>query len=235
MADSELHDQVAGYALGVLDADERAAFEEHLEQCERCRDEAAALAETASALAYAVEGPAPPDALRGRILAAARDERPNVVPLVRRIRVPPVVGTLAVAAACAAIAFGVWAGLLSSSLDEERAALRAQREAVAILADPGASRVALSGGAGTLVVSANGDAALAVSRLEPADPGKLYEAWVIPKGGKPLPAGVFDSEDGTATVKLRERVPKGGTVAVTEEDEEVDAPTGKPVLAAQVV
>ena len=62
----------AAYALDALDDDEARAYEAHLARCERCRDELAALSETASALAYAREAPAPPPALRERILAAGR-------------------------------------------------------------------------------------------------------------------------------------------------------------------
>ena len=71
---SDLHELVAPYALDALDADERADFERHLAECERCSAQLADLQEAVAALAFAVEGPEPPAALRGRILESAREE-----------------------------------------------------------------------------------------------------------------------------------------------------------------
>ena len=76
-----MHDLTAAYALDALDAEESREYEEHLATCERCREDLAQLGGAAGALAFAVESPAPPAALRSRILETARAERPNVVPL----------------------------------------------------------------------------------------------------------------------------------------------------------
>ena len=74
MTNQDLHELTAAYALDALDADDRQAFETHLRECERCRAELGELADTVGALAYASEGPAPPESLRDRILVAAREE-----------------------------------------------------------------------------------------------------------------------------------------------------------------
>src|SRR5436309_6723481 len=105
----ELHALVAPYALDALDGEDERSFEEHLALCDRCREELAGLREAAAALAYGAEGPAPPPELKDRILASAREERPNVVPLARGRRnwTAPLAATAAVAAA-AAIALGIW-------------------------------------------------------------------------------------------------------------------------------
>jgi anti-sigma factor RsiW len=97
----DVHSFVAPYALDALDAQEESDFEQHLALCERCREELAALREAAGALAYAPDAPAPPAALRERILAQARAERPNVVPLRPRRRLAWPLATAA--AACAAV------------------------------------------------------------------------------------------------------------------------------------
>ena len=76
-----LHDYTAAYALDALGRDEAARYEEHLATCQECQEQLARLGGAAGALAFAVESPAPPPALRSRILDAARDERPNVRPL----------------------------------------------------------------------------------------------------------------------------------------------------------
>lgn len=77
-------DLAPGYALGALDADERAAFEVHLTGCAECQAEVRAYEETAALLAHAAPHVAPPPALRARILAEARaagqGARPGMAP-----------------------------------------------------------------------------------------------------------------------------------------------------------
>jgi anti-sigma-K factor RskA len=85
-----------------------------------------------------------------------------------------------------------------------------------------------------VAVGRNGVGVLVVDRLPAAPDGKTYEAWVIPRGGKPVRAGTFDGGDGMTMVKLQMPVPMGATVAATvERDGGVDAPTTKPVLSAE--
>jgi anti-sigma factor RsiW len=208
-----MHDLTAAYALDALDADEVREYEEHLATCERCREELAYFGGAAGALAFAVESPAPPDELRARILDAARAERPNVVPL--RSRWNGVTRAVAAVAAIAAIGLGIWAASLSRSLDRERSAReRAER----VLADPGSSRLRVSGNgaSGALVVAPNGEAALIVSRLDKAPSGSVYEAWVI-HNKKPLRAATFAGGQQKGLVFLNRRVPPDSLVAVTLE------------------
>src|SRR5260221_4369181 len=117
----DVHELTAAYALDALDPEERETYEAHLAQCARCREELASLGETATALAFGVTSPAPPERLRDQILAAAAAERENVVPLPMR-RPWLVRATLAAAgvAACAPVGPGGWAGTLSPSLDPAR-------------------------------------------------------------------------------------------------------------------
>ncbi|MBD0348527.1 MAG: anti-sigma factor [Thermoleophilia bacterium] len=229
--DTDLHELAAAYALDALDDDDRAAFERHLAACEQCAHEVASFRETAASLAYAVDAPAPPAELRGRILDAARADRPNVVPLPRRWTLPALGGVAAVAAV-AALALGVWSVSLSSQLDDERSAREATERALAFAADPDAARTELTGAEGSLVVGEGRSAALVVCRLAEAPGGKTYEAWVI-QGGRPQPAGVFDGGAGCRAVPLERPVPAGATVAVTIEDGRVAQPTGEPVITAE--
>ena len=229
-----MHDLTAAYALDALDADEAREYEEHLATCERCRADLAQLGGAASALAFAVESPAPPEALRSRILDAARAERPNVVPMHSRwTGVMRPVAAVAAVAALAAVGLGIWALSLSRSLDRERSA-RARVEQ--LLADPDAARVRVSGKTtGTLVVARNGEAALIVSKLDRAPSGSVYEAWVI-HNGKPLRAATFAGGGKTALVGLERRVPPDSLVAVTLERKPGAAtPHGKILLHSQSV
>lgn len=226
----DTHDLTAAYALHALGEDERARYEEHLPRCERCREELAVLTESAAALAWAVESPAPPPGLRARILDAAAAERENVVPL-RRLR--PWQGIAAVAA-CAAVGLGIWAATLSHSLQREQAARSAQARAMEIYADPTSIRYPLRGGRGTLAVDATGQGVLVVQSLPPAPSGKTYEAWVITPGSKPVRAGLFPGGERAALVPLGQPVPAGSVVAATvERAGGVDTPTTQPVLSVR--
>ena len=69
-------DYAASYALDALDDDDRAAFEEHLAGCARCRDELAAYREAAASIALAAPQRTPPAALRARILDDVKIVRP---------------------------------------------------------------------------------------------------------------------------------------------------------------
>jgi anti-sigma-K factor RskA len=231
----DTHDLTAAYALDALAADERAAYEAHLAQCERCRKELASLGGTATALAWAVGAPPPPDRLRARILETAAAERTNVVTLPqRRPWLLRATAAAAAVAACAAIGLGVWAGFLSHSLGKERAARARETQALAILADRSSRRLLLSGGNGVVAVDPSGEGVLLVRRLPAAPSGKTYEAWVIPPGGAPKPAGLFAGGGRTTVVRLEQAVPRGAIVAATvERAGGVSAPTQKPFLSAR--
>jgi len=227
-----VHTLTAGYALNALDAQEAAEYEAHLTHCDECRKELAALQLTASALAYAVEGPAPAPELRERILVEARRERASVVLLVPR-RAFRISAAAATVAACAALGLGIWAASLSSELGEERGA-RLAAEAVAVLADPQASHVSLSGSDGSLVVAPSGAAALVLRDLPALPEGEYYTAWVSGDGVEMTHAGAFRPGDAPPVVPLTEPVPDGGLVAVTIEDRaDADEPSTDPIITSR--
>ena len=217
---SDPHALVAPYALDALDQQEEREFEEHLASCESCREELARMREAAASLAYAAPGPAPPAALRGRILEQARAERPNVVSLPRRrSRTAPLAAAAAVAAA-AAIGLGVWGATRSTSSDPF----------AAVLSKSGA-RVVSMGDRGALAVAPDGSAAIALTAPN-APAGKTYEAWVI-NNGAARRAGLLS---GRSTLRIQRPVGKGAVVAVTlERDGGVDRPTTPPVAQTRAL
>jgi anti-sigma-K factor RskA len=237
VGDDAIHALTAAYALDALDEREEAEYEAHLGRCTDCQVELASFQTTASALAYAVEAPAPSPGLRARILEQARSEsrRAQVIELAPRRRWAfPALAGAAAAAAVVALALGLWATSLSSSLDEERQAREAQAAALAVVGDPDAERFPLRGTNGTLLVAAGGEAALVLRDLGSAPEGKLYEVWVSADGDVMLPAGTFDASTGVGAtvVSLSRPVPQNGLVAVTVEDEPVDTP-GDPIITAR--
>src|SRR5262245_34202519 len=149
MTNEELHDLTAAYALDALDADERHAYEEHLAGCERCRSDLAELGETVGALGLAVEGPAPPEALRDRILVAAREEGPsNVVAIRPRRRLYAVSAVAAVAAV--GLAIGLTVALSGGS----------SKPSMTVAVSQGVTKATIGG-------------------LDQAPSGKTWEIWVI--------------------------------------------------------
>jgi anti-sigma-K factor RskA len=210
------HDLLAAYALDALEDDERERFERHLDECEECTEQLALLREPVAALAYAAEGPAPPEALRGRIIEGARAEpRATVIRMPRRNWPLAAVAGVAAAAACLAIGLGIWANSLSNSLDRERSAKAAYEQAAEVLRSRATAKP-LIGADGSLLVADDGRAALVVCGLADAPSAKTYEAWVI-TGKTPQPAGLFRGGNGCSPVVLTERVPRSATVAVTLE------------------
>jgi len=217
---SDPHALVAPYALDALDQQEEREFEEHLASCESCRKELARLRETAASLAYAAPGPAPPAALKERILEQARAERPNVVSLPRRRSWTAPLAAAAAVAAAAAIGLGVWGATRSTSSDPF----------AAVLAQSGA-RVVSMGDRGALAVAPDGSAAIALSAPN-APAGKTYEAWVM-RNGTAQRAGLLS---GRSTLRIQQPVGKGAVVAVTlERAGGVDQPTTPPVAQTRAL
>jgi anti-sigma-K factor RskA len=152
MTNEELHDLTAAYALDALDADERRAYEEHLAGCERCRGDLAEFGETVGALGLAAEGPAPPEALRDRILVAAHTEGPsNVVAFRPRRRLYAITAVAAVAAV--GLAIGLTVALSGGS----------SKPSMSVAVSQGVTQATIGG-------------------LKPAPSGKVYEIWVIEGG-----------------------------------------------------
>jgi anti-sigma factor RsiW len=217
----DLHELSALYALDVLDARERAQFEAHLADCDRCSTELDSLRRAASSLAFVGEAAPPPAELRGRILDAASAEGQNVVPLrPRRSWTVSAAAVVAVAASAAAVGFGIWAATLHHSLATERAATR-------VLRNPLARHIPLQGARGELVVAPSGEAVLNVGLPRPPK-GSTYEAWVADPDVRP--AGTFDG----GTTALAVRVPRGAQVMVTlERSGGTSAPSRKPLLSTR--
>jgi anti-sigma-K factor RskA len=216
----ELHSLVAPYALDALDEPDERSFEQHLALCERCREELAGLREAAAALAYGTPAASPPPMLKERILAQARSERTNVVPLQRRRNWMGPLAAAAGVAAAVAVGVGVWSATRSSG----------QNAFASVLSHPGARVIKMGGGSGALAVAPDGEAALAL-RLPHAPGGKTYEAWVV-RPNSIRAAGIF-SGGGTSIVRIRGQVPKGSVIAISiERAGGAEQPTQKPFIAS---
>ncbi len=259
----EIAELAAGYALGALDADDRARFEALLAAGDALaraalRDFEGAVAGLAAETIKA-PSPAVKAALMARIDAQGRGDGEAVVRALSSVKPKDArrstwtyVLSGAMAAGIAAIAVG-W--IVSTAYDrrvtqlaQETAALKQelerQQSLVALLRDPATQVVALAGlepapGARARVlwhVTAGG--LLVAQGLPPAPEGKAYELWAIAGKNAPVPAGIFTVDaKGVGSLRVAP-IRVDGTVdtfAVTLEPAAgVPAPTGTMYLAGKL-
>ena len=250
----------AGYALGALGGDEQAAMERALGESPALSQEVDAFREVTALLAFGAPTMAPPEALRDRIVSAAR----QVQPLVRVPTPGPrrAVATTATAGwrrtipwlALAASLVGVL--VLAGRVRAERQARLALQQAnaglqlrvasldsvVTTLLAPDVATVKLSatGAPPTARLYWNrqsGRVVLAAFALPPAAAGRAYQLWGIETGKAPVSLGVFNTAaDGTAQATFA--VPAGVRMAVSAVTEEPAGgspqPTTTPFLVGQL-
>ena len=237
----DFQDDFELYALGLLEAAEKEGTDAHLRTgCATC--EAAlknALATNAIVMSMAPDV-VPPARLKRRVLAG--------------VGVHPMSWSwlAAVAAACmlmVALWFSVQERSRSSELAQARHTLievSSQRDrlmqALSFLDDPATVPVSFGKGQpipphGNVFVHSKLGVLLIAANLPAAQSGKIYEMWVIPKGGAPRPAGLFQSQGSTAMHILSGPLDLGaiGAIAVTLEPESgSSAPTSTPIIVAPV-
>jgi Anti-sigma-K factor rskA len=240
---NELHDYYELYAIGVADEPERSEIRAHLNrECQVCMEGMRRARELSALLGGTSPPAAPSPKLRRRILASAGYED-------RRFPWAPV---LAGALAFSVVACVYFAGRerdvgrelarITGISRQQTIELTRLNEIFSIVNGADTTVTTFGEGKttpprGKVFVSPSQGVLLVASNLPPAPAGKAYEMWVIPKGGKPLPAGVFQpAADGAATHVHRGRVdPNADLVAVTLEDAAgADQPTTAPLFAAPV-
>lgn len=191
---TDLHAFAGAYALDSLNARDRSRFEDHLEDCESCRAEMSGFFETTVRLAE-VAAMSPPDAMRARVLAAARSTaqaRPVVAELDRHRRLRRVLPRLVVAAVFALGA--VSAGGFAIERGNARDTRVASESISSVLAAPDASTKAraFSGGGNVRLVSsaARDVAVIAANDLPALEKGGVYQVWLI-QGATARSQGTF--------------------------------------------
>jgi anti-sigma-K factor RskA len=241
MTCEELKESYELYALGVLDGEEKSEMDAHLGRgCAECRKNLnEALAMNAVVLSLAPEA-APPARLKRRILAGVGIERTQW-------------GWAALLAAACMMVIAVWLSVLERGRAGELADARQMilqisgerdrmQQALSFLNQPETQQVGFGKGQaapprGNVFVNPRSGVLLIASNLPDLTAGRTYEMWVIPKGGAPRPAGLFQSVSGTALHILAGPVDVAslGAVAVTVEPQSGSpAPTTTPIIVAPV-
>ncbi len=202
---TDLHALSAANALDALDADERTEFEAHLSGCESCGHEIEEFTFVAEGLAVAASATPPAhlrDAVMSQIGAVEQEPPPDAPPAeapqaeapvidlaARRRRKNSIAALLSAAAAVALLAIGaiVISGTRGGSGFDD------------VVAAPDAEVVELIGESGTVEVvwsPERDQVALRGSGLAVLDPTLRYALWAI-ADGTPIPAGLFETDDGT--------------------------------------
>jgi len=246
----DLRDSYELFVLGLAEDAEAAEIRAHLARsCENCGPGVRRARELSSLLGASAPVEEPPARLRKRVSAMVAGETRS------RWNWSPVWAAVAAGALIAAVVFNLRAHRAAESLtaaetrlEQLRSEASAQNrelarlnEAFAILNQPNVKQVIFGGGApqpprGRVFLDPTRGVLLVASNLPPAPAGKIYEMWVIPKGGKPVPAGLFQSaSDGTALHVLSGPVNVAGTAAVAvtlEAAAGATVPNLPPVFAA---
>ena len=238
---NELREYYELYAIGVADEPERSAIREHLNRdCEVCMSGIKRARGVVALLGTSAAPGAPSLKLRRRILASVGVEE-------RRFGWAPFLAAALALSLFAAVYFGGRERDLGNELARVRDVNRQQTieltrvsEAFAIV--NGADTTVTTFGVGQpqpkgkVFVNPSQGVLLIASNLRPAPSGKAYEMWLIPKGGKPKPAGMFQSSsDGSAMHLQRGSVDDASIVAVTLENEAgSDQPTSAVLFAATI-
>jgi anti-sigma-K factor RskA len=257
-------EDLALYALQALSPEESAIVTEHLSTCATCQQELAEINGDMALLALSVEQqPLPAGATERfmeRVASTAPAAAATVLPFVAKDRtetvsrrsVWPVLVPWAAAAALTAvcISLGIENKNLSDTVNAESSLLTTLSAKAAhaqqladVLNAPSAQRVTLTlakhpadptGHA--IYLPDRGALLFEANNLQPLNPGKTYELWVIPANGTaPVPAGVFKpNASGYASVVLPQLPPGIAAKAfgvTIENDPGASTPTMPIVLA----
>jgi anti-sigma-K factor RskA len=248
MSCDQLRDHYELYALGIAEEPERGEIREHLQRgCEVCGAGVKRALET-TALVGATAPPAQPSPqLRRRILASVGFEKKTfwwipvwAVGLTTIVLLVILNGSLSSTSARRARE----AAELREQMSAQAAEITRLTEAFAILSGPSTTQVSFGGQQprpphGKVFVNPSRGVLLIASNLPRTASDKIYEMWIIPKGAKPVPAGLFQSQDDGNAMHVRPGIvdlASTAAVAVTVENQAGAAqPTTTPLIVAALV
>ena len=241
MTDEHPVDALRAYALGSLEAAERANVEAHVAACAACAAQLRAYEGVVAALPLGLAPVPPPSEAWETIRARARETRaggrkaqakPRLAGWLRVTRWP------AVAAGLAALL--IWNVSLERELSRRAPGPAPGPEVEALSRRPG--RIVILAGTGKpeasarLFVAVDGGGHLAVSGLAPLPRERTYQLWFVQTGSSAVNGATFRVDaSGRAWVKVM--VPASldnvQAIAITEEPSpQNSAPTGKHLLDA---
>src|SRR5579863_3957793 len=202
-------EDLALHALGVLQGPDKRALEQHLSECASCRSELSELQADAALLALTATGPSPSSRVREDLLRATAPE-PRIVLTAPRRRPWRLAFSFSMAAALALIAAFLWNEnrILKNTLAEASRNLSAQQDQLTQAQDLVNTLTSQESRRITLVAAKSapqpqgkvfylpGKAHLVflASNMAPLPSDRVYELWLIPTTGVPIPAGLFRTD-----------------------------------------
>ena len=240
-----LRDLAPGYVLGALSPEEVRNFEAALAESPELRREVSEYRELSGLLAQQQER-MPPAELKQRLRQRiAEVKTAEIVPPAetRPLHLSPWTVTFGVGlAATLLLSVGLFlqTGALRRTLADREAQLARREATLNALLEPGVELTTLkaTGNAPPIVqVFWNRPAnriVLHTFRLQPVPAGRVYQLWLMPKNGKPIPSTTFNTEPTGHQLVEGVRVPSGtelGGFALTIEPEGGSPqPTSTPIL-----
>jgi anti-sigma-K factor RskA len=240
----ELRDHYDLYALDIAEAPERDEIRTHINRrCEVCMAGVKRSLGTATLIGLSAPAAEPSAKLRSRILASVgvEDRHGSWIPWWASALAIVALAVVAVYFALGNRQYEETAARLRNAMREQTAQIQRLTEAFAILSGPNTTEASFGGAQpqppqGKVFVNPRRGVLLIASNLPRTAANKIYEMWLIPKGAKPIPAGLFQSqEDGRAMHIQPGTVDVASTaaVAVTVEDQAGAAqPTTTPLIVA---
>lgn len=209
-------EDLALFAVGALEGPEKDALEEHLKGCVACQSELQQLRSDAALLALSTLGPVPSARSRQRLLKTIARERREPAGVPRKsawwLLLPYAVST-----ALIVVAAFLWNESRSLkrtlvSLEQRHSEMEKQlqvaQDLVNTLTSAESKHITLApvkalpqpqGRA--YYLSSSGHLIFLANNLAPLPSNKVYELWLIPSSGSPMPAGVFQPDSrGMATI-----------------------------------
>jgi hypothetical protein len=238
----ELRDHYDLYSLDIAEEPERGEIRAHLARgCAVCMAGVKRSMEITALVGTAAPQAQPSPKLRRRILASVGSNE-------RRFAWMPV---LALVAAFLLVVVGARLIVRGNRAEATLLALtRAQSaeiarltQAFAIVSGPRTTEVSFGGAQprppeGKVFLNAARGVLLIASNLPRTPADKIYEMWIIPRGAKPVPAGLFQSQDDGSAMHVRAGavdLASTAAVAVTVENQAgADQPTTTPLIMAAV-
>ena len=237
----QFDEDLALYALNELTGSEVQEFDRHVETCAACRREVQTLRSDLGLLALSTSGSRPPARSKDRLLRAiAAEPRGGAARATETIPRRGLSWALIPAVVALALLFAVgnlWQenGRLHDQLasmgrlyQNTTAQLAQAQERLHLLSAPDAVQVSLSSQSeqrkphATAIYSPSMKRCMLVaSNLAPLPPGKMYELWLIPMEGAPMPAGMFKPDERGNAMMMDHPMPEGvlaKAFAVTIED-----------------
>ena len=238
---SLLRENIPAYALGTLDAEDRAALEVHLQTCELCRTELAEYQAISENLLAAVPPRQPSAALRKRLQSRLPSTQKHSRP-----RFAWSFSQLAMGAALALLLLmSAFSFVQMRAIQNQQASLQQQLKtsqfALSMLAYPGTQSIPIPGESATtlsgsvLIDRERNTIALVMWRLPELSQDKTYQVWLIEPDGHRVSAGLFrpqpDASYITQPVFAKQNISNFVGVGVTVEPAGgSDQPTGPRVF-----